>query len=69
MSNTLHQSEPTEEAIALRAYKIWEERGCPDGDGSENWQLAKEQLLSETVVPTAHSPLKRLLAHFRRKVA
>lgn len=37
----------TEEQIAKRAYDLWESRGCPLGDGSNDWQVAKTQLLAE----------------------
>jgi hypothetical protein len=31
--------------IARRAYEIWQSRGCPPGDGSEDWQAAEAELL------------------------
>jgi hypothetical protein len=37
----------TEEQIAKRAYELWEARGCPQGDGSNDWQVAKSQLIAE----------------------
>lgn len=36
---------PTEE-IAHRAYEIWEARGRPAGDGSEDWDAAVAELAS-----------------------
>ncbi|MEO8793399.1 MAG: DUF2934 domain-containing protein [Chthoniobacteraceae bacterium] len=36
--------EPTKDEIALAAYYIWEERGCPAGDGAEFWLEAEERL-------------------------
>ena len=36
---------PTEE-IARRAYEIWEARGRPSGDGSEDWDAAVAELAS-----------------------
>jgi hypothetical protein len=36
---------PTEE-IARRAYEIWEARGRPAGDGSEDWDAAVAELAS-----------------------
>jgi hypothetical protein len=32
--------------IARRAYEIWESRGCPPGDGADNWQAAKAELVA-----------------------
>jgi hypothetical protein len=38
---------PTEE-IARRAYEIWEARGRPAGDGSEDWDAAVTELASRS---------------------
>jgi hypothetical protein len=35
---------PTEAEIARIAYRIWEERGCPDGCAEEHWREAEQQL-------------------------
>ena len=35
------------EEIARRAYELWEARGCPSGDGTEDWEAAKSELLAE----------------------
>jgi hypothetical protein len=32
--------------IARRAYERWQERGCPPGDGSEDWIAAERELVS-----------------------
>jgi hypothetical protein len=32
--------------IARRAYEIWQSRGCPQGDGSEDWHTAEDELLA-----------------------
>jgi hypothetical protein len=37
---------PTEE-IARRAYELWEARGRPAGDGSEDWDAAVAELTSQ----------------------
>ena len=37
---------PTDEEIALGAYRIWLQEGCPHGRDKENWLKAREQLLS-----------------------
>ena len=52
----------TEEAIARRAYEIWESRGCPDGTGDEDWQTAQDQLVAEQ----SHQPRGPLLRLFQR---
>jgi Protein of unknown function (DUF2934) len=36
---------PTEE-ISRRAYELWEARGRPAGDGSEDWNAALAELTS-----------------------
>lgn len=30
--------------IARRAYEIWQARGCPPGDGSDDWNTAEAEL-------------------------
>jgi len=35
---------PTREEIALLAYSIWQERGCPDGTAETDWLEAEQQL-------------------------
>jgi hypothetical protein len=37
---------PTEE-IARRAYELWEARGRPPGDGTEDWEAAVAELTSQ----------------------
>lgn len=36
----------TNEEIARRAYELWQARGCPPGDGTEDWEAAKSQLMA-----------------------
>ena len=47
----MNASEPqvSEDEIARRAYEIWQARGCPATDGSEDWQAALKQLSAERV--------------------
>ncbi|HEX2652281.1 MAG TPA: DUF2934 domain-containing protein [Xanthobacteraceae bacterium] len=40
-------AKPSEKEIAAQAYKIWEERGRPEGKEEEFWHLAEQQLLNE----------------------
>jgi hypothetical protein len=35
----------SEEEIARRAYELWQARGCPPGDGSEDWIAAERELV------------------------
>jgi len=32
--------------IEILAYRLWEERGCPQGSGLEDWTRAEQQLTS-----------------------
>jgi hypothetical protein len=36
----------SEEEIARRAYELWQARGCPPGDGTEDWQAAERELIA-----------------------
>ena len=56
-----------EDAIAERAYELWQARGCPHGDGLEDWQVAKAQLLAEA--GREQRPLRRLFARWRNRAA
>jgi len=38
--------DPTDEEIALSAYRIWLQEGCPHGRDKENWLKAREQLIA-----------------------
>jgi hypothetical protein len=38
---------PTREQIAIRARKIWELRGCPQGRDEQIWLEAEKQLKEE----------------------
>ena len=38
------EREVSTEAIARRAYELWQERGCPPGDGVADWQAAEVEL-------------------------
>jgi transcriptional regulator with XRE-family HTH domain len=37
---------PTHEEIRERAYFLWLERGCPDGNAEEDWLEAEQRLVS-----------------------
>jgi hypothetical protein len=38
-----------QEEIARRAYEIWQARGCPPGDGGEDWRAAEAELWAARV--------------------
>lgn len=65
----------TDEAIAKRAYEIWEAKGCPVDDGSDNWEAARAQLLAEAYRPPSdvaqqrRGPLLRLFDRIRNRAA
>lgn len=44
---TTAYQEITDEQIARRAYELWVARGCPEGDGSEDWEAAEAELRGE----------------------
>lgn len=35
---------PSHEAIARRAYALWQERGCPEGESTADWFAAEAEL-------------------------
>ena len=38
--------DPTDEEIALCAYRIWLHEGCPQGRHKEHWLKARKELLA-----------------------
>jgi Protein of unknown function (DUF4058)/Protein of unknown function (DUF2934) len=44
--------EPTDDEIAVAAYYLWQQEGCPEGKEAEHWNRAKEQLRGRD---TSHS--------------
>jgi len=57
----------TDDSIAKRAYQLWEDRGCPQSDGNDDWQLAKRQLLAEA--RRRQRPILRILSRLRNRAA
>ena len=55
--------ELTEEYISLRAYQLWEARGCEHGHDLEDWLRAEAEILGE--IETAALRVERK----RRKAA
>lgn len=43
----------SDEQIAQRAYELWEARGCPSGDGTEDWEAARAELMAQRVAVIA----------------
>ena len=58
----------TDETISLRAYELWEARGCPESDGQDDWQVAKQQLTTEAE-QARRGPLGRFWARLRGRAA
>jgi hypothetical protein len=40
----LAEARPAHEDIALLAYALWQERGCPEGSSEEDWFRAEQEL-------------------------
>ena len=58
-----------DEMISLRAYELWQARGCPECDGVDDWRAAKKQLIAEAAHPAPRKPLQKLLGRFRNRAA
>jgi hypothetical protein len=43
----MHDDAIPEDLIAQRAYELWEERGCPLGEGERDWFAARYELEAE----------------------
>jgi hypothetical protein len=67
--NQSSENQVTNETISIRAYQLWEARGRPDCDGSDDWQTAKAQLDTEAQQSAERRPLQRLMARIRNKAA
>ena len=35
--------------IAERAYEIWQSRGCPEGDGNQDWETARAEIMASRI--------------------
>ena len=49
-------SEPSKHHIEVRAYRLWEEAGCPKDRDAEFWQLAEQQLRNEDKASPIRTP-------------
>jgi hypothetical protein len=59
------QTTVSDDEIAQRAYQIWEARGCPPGDGAQDWQAAKDELMAARIGRNG-STQQRLQTWWRR---
>ena len=51
--------DPTDEEIALSAYRLWLQEGCPQGHDREHWLKARKQLLSSRAKEKFAGPSKK----------
>ena len=47
----------TEERIRIRAHKIWEEDGCPEGRASAHWDIARLAIAMEDARESMQKPV------------
>ena len=40
-------SRPSTDEIAARAYKIWQQQGCPDGREAQHWWQAEQEIIND----------------------
>ena len=50
---TISVTEIASGEVALRAYRLWEKRGCPFGSPEEDWFRAEQEIRSEQAQPAA----------------
>ncbi len=65
------QCDIPQDQIARRAYEIWQARGCPAGDGSQDWQAAEAEFVAARVRRNGSTQerLRSLWGRVRQKVA
>jgi Protein of unknown function (DUF2934) len=63
------QCEVSHEEISRRAYELWQARGCPPGDGTEDWDAAVAELTTGHVANGSGSGLFGWWSRIRQKVA
>jgi hypothetical protein len=49
----------SDQLIRERAYHLWLQDGCPEGQADFHWHVAREQVLATLRQPTAKSATKR----------
>lgn len=55
---------PSEDQIAIAAYQLWLERGCPHGSHQEDWSRAEAMLTSALVMKGEDMPRHPLTSCF-----
>jgi hypothetical protein len=65
------QCDVPKDEIARRAYEIWQARGCPDGDGSQDWRAAEAELVAARIGRNGSTQgrLRSMLGRVRQKIA
>jgi len=60
----------SQDEIARRAYEIWQARGCPPGDGSQDWEKAKDELIAARIARNGSTQgrLRSLLGRVRQRI-
>jgi hypothetical protein len=68
----MNTTEPvvSDDEIARRAYELWQQRGCPASDGSEDWQAAKAELIAARIARngSTHARLQNLWQKVRQTI-
>jgi DUF2934 family protein len=61
----------SDEEIARRAYEIWQSRGCPAGDGQEDWEAAKAELAAGRIARNGSTQprIQNWWSRVRQKIA
>jgi hypothetical protein len=52
----------SDQLIRERAYHLWMQDGCPEGQADFHWHVAREQVLASLRQPTAKARTKRAAA-------
>jgi hypothetical protein len=65
----ISECEVPTERIARRAYELWEARGRPEGDGSEDWNAAVAELSSQCRRNGSARGLRNWWSRMRRSIA
>ena len=55
-------NEVPEDAVADRAYRLWQQRGCPVGDAEQDWFAARAELETERLTAVAPETDARVVA-------
>jgi len=48
-----------DERIRQRAYQLWQEEGCPEGQADKHWERARESIDSESQSARYLQPLAK----------